>query len=82
MEIQQKLAKKLFCIEICGKGEREIKEFILGPVIFFFFFKHRSREKKNFLPLKGIQGLLRKAGSATRGCWEVVIFPFLLAIRE
>lgn len=62
MEIQEKLAKKLFCIEICGKGERELKEFILGHVIFFFLTQLQGK-KKNFLPVEGIQGLLRKAGS-------------------
>lgn len=61
MEILQKLASKLFCVEICGRnGERGIGEFMLGHVN--FFLNRTSRDKTNFLPLQGIQVVLRKAG--------------------
>lgn len=58
MEILCKLAKKLFCVEICGRRvERGIEDFLLGHVnFFFFFFKHNFKGQKHFSATTGHAG--------------------------
>lgn len=51
MEILQKLAKRKFYVEICGKrGERVIEEIMLGPV---FFIKCNFKGQKQFSASEG-----------------------------